>query len=335
MPDSAEVMAVAKAFAYIGAIAVFALLVAAPRLQRVHLPPQRQYAAAWNGWVCLFVFLVFTVPPEVIADILASCGVGPASDPMVAAVYRRCMAKIIALPLQIATCIVVMAYLNVPAYRLRFGPLRRTVTVGVLGWIGITAATYLVNLVTFSLFHLFTGRPPDEHPILRTLLTDNAIGFAWILVAESCLIAPLREELLFRGLIQPRLAQHENGGFLGIALAVLAGFALGGTKGGLPSVAFALCVTPILSATTHLANRGPTWLLPLVATESRRRAAGAIVGTATLFANFHAAVWPTPIPLFVFGLGVGWLAFRTQSLGPSLVVHVLFNSVATASILLR
>jgi membrane protease YdiL (CAAX protease family) len=54
----------------------------------------------------------------------------------------------------------------------------------------------------------------------------------------------------------------------------------------------------------------------------------AIYGSAMLFAVFHSSVWPTPIPLFVLGLGLGWLAFRTQSLVSSITVHVLFNTVA-------
>ncbi len=52
----------------------------------------------------------------------------------------------------------------------------------------------------------------------------------------------------------------------------------------------------------------------------------AIVGSAMLFALVHP--WPTPIPLFFFGLVVGWLAYRTQNLVPGIVLHSLFNLVA-------
>lgn len=51
-----------------------------------------------------------------------------------------------------------------------------------------------------------------------------------------------------------------------------------------------------------------------------------IVGSAMVFSLMHP--WPTPIPLFVLGLGLGWLAYRTQSLVPSIVVHALFNLVS-------
>jgi membrane protease YdiL (CAAX protease family) len=46
-----------------------------------------------------------------------------------------------------------------------------------------------------------------------------------------------------------------------------------------------------------------------------------------LFAASHN-VWPTPVPLLLLGLGLGWLASRTQSLVGPIVCHALFNGVA-------
>jgi membrane protease YdiL (CAAX protease family) len=53
----------------------------------------------------------------------------------------------------------------------------------------------------------------------------------------------------------------------------------------------------------------------------------AIYGAAMLFAVLHSA-WPAPIPLFLFGLVLGWLAYRTQSLIGPIVLHAAFNLVA-------
>jgi membrane protease YdiL (CAAX protease family) len=53
----------------------------------------------------------------------------------------------------------------------------------------------------------------------------------------------------------------------------------------------------------------------------------AIVGSAMMFAVFHN-VWPSQIALFVLGLILGWLAYRTQNLVPGIVLHALFNLVA-------
>jgi membrane protease YdiL (CAAX protease family) len=59
----------------------------------------------------------------------------------------------------------------------------------------------------------------------------------------------------------------------------------------------------------------------------------AIVGSAMAFAVVHP--WPTPIPIFVFGLVTGWLAFRTQNLVPGIVFHALFNLVGFITLWLQ
>ena len=51
-----------------------------------------------------------------------------------------------------------------------------------------------------------------------------------------------------------------------------------------------------------------------------------IYGSAMLWAVVHP--WPGSIPLVVLGLGLGWLALRTQSLIGPMVCHALFNSIA-------
>ncbi len=54
----------------------------------------------------------------------------------------------------------------------------------------------------------------------------------------------------------------------------------------------------------------------------------AIYGNGLLFATFHAGAWPSPIPLFLLGVGLAWLAHRTQSLVAPIVTHALFNGTA-------
>jgi hypothetical protein len=54
----------------------------------------------------------------------------------------------------------------------------------------------------------------------------------------------------------------------------------------------------------------------------------AILGSAMLFALGHASAWPAPLPLVLFGLVLGWLARRTQSLIAPITLHALFNLVA-------
>lgn len=59
----------------------------------------------------------------------------------------------------------------------------------------------------------------------------------------------------------------------------------------------------------------------------------AIYATALLFAGSHP--WPTPIPLFILALLLGWLAYRTQSLIAPMTLHLLFNAVACTEVALE
>ncbi len=52
----------------------------------------------------------------------------------------------------------------------------------------------------------------------------------------------------------------------------------------------------------------------------------AVFGSAMLFGLEHG--WPNSVPLLLYGLGAGWLAYRTQSVIGTIVCHALFNSVA-------
>jgi membrane protease YdiL (CAAX protease family) len=65
-----------------------------------------------------------------------------------------------------------------------------------------------------------------------------------------------------------------------------------------------------------------------LASEKRVNALLAIYSNGLLFAAFHSGVWPSPVPLFLLGVGLAWLAYRTQSLVSSMVTHILFNGVA-------
>ena len=55
---------------------------------------------------------------------------------------------------------------------------------------------------------------------------------------------------------------------------------------------------------------------------------------AALFAAFHAHVWPSPVPLVVLAVGLGYLYLRTRSLVGPVVVHGMFNAVSAVYLLL-
>jgi Type II CAAX prenyl endopeptidase Rce1-like len=62
--------------------------------------------------------------------------------------------------------------------------------------------------------------------------------------------------------------------------------------------------------------------------------ARAIIASSALFAAVHSQVWPSPVPLFVLALGLGYLYMRTRSLVGPVVVHGMFNAVSAVYLLM-
>jgi membrane protease YdiL (CAAX protease family) len=59
-----------------------------------------------------------------------------------------------------------------------------------------------------------------------------------------------------------------------------------------------------------------------------KRTTLAVWSSAALFAAAHSVVWPSPVALFVLGLGLGYLTARTRSWAASAVCHILFNTTS-------
>ena len=52
-----------------------------------------------------------------------------------------------------------------------------------------------------------------------------------------------------------------------------------------------------------------------------------ILGIGVLFALWHGLVQALPV-LFVFGTGLAYLRYRTESIYPGMALHMLFNGLA-------
>lgn len=270
------------------------------------------------------------------------------------AILCRLWGSLIALPLQIA--VIVFGFRLASGARpyqlgltLRRGPM--DFALGFTFWLGLTPVVYLLHLLAVIGYITVAGHKPAVHPLLE-LAQQRPAGQLWLMVVQAVLVAPILEELLFRGVLQPWLSRRRWGGDLAMFLALGCALALrSGSTALLPTereniltalapALFVLAMIPAYRLFDWAAAKGRpafvSWMLDGLATrdpEDRERAARAIVGTAMLFASFHAAVWPTPIPLFGLGLGLGWLAYRTQSLVAPITLHVLFNAVGVGMLL--
>jgi membrane protease YdiL (CAAX protease family) len=139
-------------------------------------------------------------------------------------------------------------------------------------------------------------------------------------------MAPVLEELLFRRVLQAWAAERPWGGPITLSAAFAwplvklfldnDTLSLRDTMHALEPAVFVLLV----AAGCLLLERGFRHKL------RRPYVARAIYSVALLFGVFHT--WPTPIPLFVLGLALGYLAYRTQNLVAPMVMHALFNGVA-------
>lgn len=209
----------------------------------------------------------------------------------------------------------------------RFG---RNVLAGLIATAAITPVVYGIYYLSQQLYaHWGTGL--EKHP-LEVLGEQHLFVSEWILLIFTAIAAaPLLEELTFRGVLQPWLAAtrwRSHAAMLAALLLTLwsrherlmTGWhhGIGPMAEEAAPVLFVLALEPIFL---------------LVCWRSRSPLAPAIFAASLLFACVHMLVWPTPVPLFVMGLGLGALAARTQSLVGPIVLHSLFNGISCVKLL--
>jgi membrane protease YdiL (CAAX protease family) len=341
VPTFQEFVALLKAFVTVEWIVLPLAIVLSLWARGRLLPPQRWRAVTWNGWHCGVACIALIAIPELVTAVI---------DPPT--IQGRLVASLIATPLVILAWWLVIGAIG-GARRDQLGLTasgwRKETLLGIRAWLVVSAAVYLVNLVTLVVYGALCGSQPPEHPLLEVLKQQGAApAVAAVILIESVIAAPIREEVLFRGILQPWLGRHPRGGAIGFGWAILAGVVFRSMAVSESGVARTLSLAgpAVLAASLmpvawwladQLARPDPParllWIAPLRDPEARRRAVLGVFGSAVLFANVHSVVWPTPIPLVVLGLGLGWLALRTQRLLAPIVLHALFNTVSCLDML--
>jgi membrane protease YdiL (CAAX protease family) len=322
-----------------------------PGARRRLLPPQRQRAVPWTAGEVLVAFGLWRLFwPLFVTQLLMAIGFlawfyGPevleaaqnkdAIGHQIAVTQVELWIQTLALPLEVVSILLVLYGVSgTRPYQLGLTSSRagRNVLVGVLAWVTLTPFVFTVNWLASEGYRALVHLNPEEHPLTQ-LGRGSATSVEWILlVLTATVAAPVTEELFFRGVVQPWLSGRTQGGAIAITAAL--GLALlqrlDQLRASWPNRRIAELSEALAPVLFVLLMVGPYLLLRRLRWP---HFAETIYGTALFFAAAHSFAWPTPIPLFVLGLCLGYLAYRTQSLVPAITLHALFNGVSCVVLL--
>jgi membrane protease YdiL (CAAX protease family) len=252
--------------------------------------------------------------------------------------------NLLAFPFQVLTYPVVFARLsNARPEQLGLTSRRlgRNLLAGALVLLALVPAVFAVHQMVEAAYRHWSPESIQGHP-LALLAEQSLTAVEWCLwVLNLVVFAPVVEELTFRGAIQPWLASRPWGGHVGmagaLALSLLSPIPLFVLSLGLGVLAYRTqgwaALAEAAAPALFVLAVAPAYLL--VWYRSRSPVWPGIFAASLLFASAHSAVWPTPIPLFVLSLGLGVLAYRTQSLVGPFLMHGLFNGVSCLLLVLK
>jgi membrane protease YdiL (CAAX protease family) len=193
--------------------------------------------------------------------------------------------------------------------------------IGVAGWMVLVPVVFSVNVVVIWLVTKFGGQP-DTHRLAQLGPADRPLEVV-VFLLSACVFGPLAEEYLFRGVLIPWATRARYGPTITLVAAGLYVMKDVWTADG-----------PRLAPLGFLALLG-LGLVLIYWMKSRIpvRTVAAVYASAAAFAAVHSAVWPSPVPLFVLGLGLGYVFVRTRRILPAVILHGFFNAISAVSVL--
>lgn len=303
---------------------VYCLVWRKRRHGRLIPPPRRYRHVPWTGPELTLVLLIYITLPYLAMWLLSSAGVlAPVADPknmtpeefkprMVVQLLISPLIVILSLALLRANSFTKPRHIGFTVWRWR-----NSLTLGYFCFLIITPTVLGIQYIANVVMKL-EGISVQQHPLLQVGGHNAEPWVLCLIPLQAMIAAPIIEEFVFRGVMLPWLSQRWWGGWSAMAAAITIGLTT--VEQSRAPLTFALVVS-LLGIAFTFPHRGEQW--------ARR----AIIGTSILFAMVHAAVWPTPIPLLILGLALGWAAHRTRSLTAPIVLHALFNGVATLMLL--
>jgi membrane protease YdiL (CAAX protease family) len=305
------------------------------------LPPQRHRLVPWQGSQVWAFFLAarYIIPLSVAALLTFTHALSRVYGPEFLSRGEELdqsrlsiWATALAAPLSVALLLALMKLDGAHAYQagITGHRLAQDILLGGLSFCVLTPFIRGVNSALALVWRMWVT-VPGEHPLTR-LAQPEALPIDWVIGLTAAVIcAPILEELLFRGVLQPWCSRERHGGDIAVAVALgLSAYSVSiplyratGLRSGLIAAApllFALAMLPVYA-----------WL------RARYRSAtvNGLFGVALMFGVAHSGVWPSPVALTLLGVGLGILYYRTQSLVPVVVTHALFNGLSFVELLLR
>jgi membrane protease YdiL (CAAX protease family) len=190
--------------------------------------------------------------------------------------------------------------------RRRFPP---GLALGVCGLLLAMPAVYGTMVASEWAYRAIRYTHPSEHDLLRVMGETANPMLKYIIVAAAVLVAPLWEELLFRGhiqtIIRELLIRISNSDQTTVAVAPV-------VDEGSPPGAVVAYASPV-TASDERPHAPASWV--------------AIVITSAMFAGVHTP-WQMPA-IFVLSLCLGFAYERTNNLWVSVTMHATFNTLMT------
>ena len=302
--------------------------------------PVVSHSAPVTIWVVAIVAFVYGFWPFMGMQASLAAGFGPrlsgapTPDQMMELSRVGLLVGGLVFPLQIASVAFLLPRLtgvSLHQIGLTTARLGRNCLWGFDGWQVLTPVCMALNYGILALYALSGSEAASnvhEHPLVELAQQGLSPVELFLFIAAVTVTAPAMEEMLFRGALQTWLENRPSAGHFVMLLALLASIPMqkdawvaAWAQGG---AALLLHGAPILFIDALILIYGIVcWL-------SRSPAWPALFAASTLFAAVHSFAWPSPVPLFVLALGLGWLAQRTRSLAGPIVLHGLFNAVNCA-----
>lgn len=184
----------------------------------------------------------------------------------------------------------------------------RGLPAGLLRGLAVVPLVFAASVLSEWVYRATGYHHPPEHELLRAVGASTSPAVRALLIAGAVVIAPMFEELLFRGHLQTILRR---------AFVRLLEYFAGSRVDHRPAVPGEIAIVAAPPGDPRRAVVA-TWL--------------AILLTSAAFASVHA-VW-TWVPIFLLSLCLGYAYERSGNLWTSVGIHAAFNGVSTVIFLL-